>query len=591
MLNVQDFGAKGDGIVGDTIAIQAAINSGNEIFIPYGTYLISSNLTLKSDIIITGYGTLKANADGLNMFTSGTAGIQNIQIIGITIDGGGQVGGVVDSGFKGVIGIYLTNCSNIIIDKVYIKNCGVINPTDPYTDAGFGGFGIYIECRYGQTTNIKIINCTIEYIAGGGMNAGDGIVVSGYNSNLAIVPEDVLVSNCSINIVGRNGISLAGGESTSSLAKNIRVANNYISNTQLSGLDIEDGSDIILAENEFYKCGNISVYYNYGSKYPTTYRLRTAIATGETSNDITISDSIIKSCNNGITYGVMLNKITNVFISDSDTTDIIQGLANAGDLTITDCQFTSNKDCFNYYSTSQNNVKINNCLFEGTVKIITLQKGNFSNCTFKNGFVFTNPDSENIIWDNCDFSGTGTGTGIGINVSGGPYFQITNCMVVNCNFNNLSTGITSDYENIIGWQIIDCFFANITGYGIRHTNSGGVVSFKRISGNKFINNLTATGEAISIVQSNPRINIFQNYFEFFATCISITNIVYGTDLLDAIVGDNLAISCTNGIVIANSTGNWDRCIVIYNNMFGCSGTKISLITGGNANGIVGNNII
>ncbi len=121
MLNVQDFGAKGDGIVDDTLAIQTAINSGNEIFIPYGTYLISSNLTLKSDIIITGYGTLKANADGLNVFTSGTAGIQNVQIIGITIDGGGQVGGVVDSGFKGVVGIYLTNSSNIIIDKAYIK--------------------------------------------------------------------------------------------------------------------------------------------------------------------------------------------------------------------------------------------------------------------------------------------------------------------------------------------------------------------------------------------------------------------------------------------------------------------------------------
>src|SRR6185312_42533 len=333
------------------------------------------------------------------------------------------------------------------------------------------------------------------------------------------------------------------------LAKDIRVVNNYISNTQLSGLDIEDGSDIILSENEFYKCGNISYYYNYDSTYPVTYRLRTAIATGQTSNDIMISDTIIKNCNNGITYGVMLNKITNVFISDSDTTDIIQGLANAGDLIITGCQFTSNKDCFNYYSTSQNNVQISNCLFEGPVKIITLQKGTFSNCKFKNGFVFTNPGSENIIWDNCDFFSTSAG--IGINISGGPYFQIKNCMVVNCSFNNLSTGITSDYENIIGWQIINCIFANITGYGIRHTNSAGVVSFKRISGNKFINNLTATGEAISIVQSNPRINILQNYFEFFATCISITNVVSGTDLLDAIVSENLAISCTNGIIIAN----------------------------------------
>src|SRR6185312_3258591 len=93
-------------------------------------------LPLKVILFITRYGTLKANADGLNVFTSGTVGIQNVQIIGIKIDGGGQVGGVVDSGFKGVVGIYLTNSSNIIIDKAYIKNCGVINPADPYTDAG-----------------------------------------------------------------------------------------------------------------------------------------------------------------------------------------------------------------------------------------------------------------------------------------------------------------------------------------------------------------------------------------------------------------------------------------------------------------------
>ena len=98
-------------------------------------------------------------------------------------------------------------------------------------------------------------------------------------------------------------------------------------------------------------------------------------------------------------------------------------------------------------------------------------------------------------------------------------------------------------------------------------------------------------EAISIVQSNPGINIFENYFELFASCISITNVVYGADLFDAIVSENLAISCTDGIIIANSTGNWDSCIVTYNNMFGCSGTKISLIPGGNANGFVSNNIV
>ncbi|MGH7451063.1 MAG: glycosyl hydrolase family 28-related protein, partial [bacterium] len=46
MLNVKDFGAKGDGIADDTTAIQAAIdalpNDGGVVFFPSGIYNITS---------------------------------------------------------------------------------------------------------------------------------------------------------------------------------------------------------------------------------------------------------------------------------------------------------------------------------------------------------------------------------------------------------------------------------------------------------------------------------------------------------------------------------------------------------------------
>src|SRR5262245_30786456 len=53
VINVKDFGAKGDGVTDDTAAIQAAINyaytlgprepaKGAEVFIPRGTYLLNS---------------------------------------------------------------------------------------------------------------------------------------------------------------------------------------------------------------------------------------------------------------------------------------------------------------------------------------------------------------------------------------------------------------------------------------------------------------------------------------------------------------------------------------------------------------------
>ena len=593
MLNVRDFGAKGDGIVDDTAAIQTAINSGNEIYIPYGTYLITSNLQLKSNIIISGDGILKANADGLYVFTSGTVGIQNVQIVGITIDGGGQVGGVVTTGKKAATGIYLTNASSIIIDKVNIKNCGIINSADPQIDSGFGGFGIYAWCYSGKIENIKITNCTFEKMAGGGINSGDGIVIGGYNSDLDIIPEDILISNCTINTVGRNGISLAGDSGTS-LSRNIRVVNTYVSYTQLAGIDVEDGSDIIISDCQFYYCGkgDFTYYYNYPSSMPVTYALRSAIATFSLSNNISVADTIITYCNMGINYGAMLNKIMNVFISDSDTTDITQGLANAGDLLISDCQFLSNIDMLNYYSPLVNNVKISNSIFVGSVVLNQISSGVFLNCTFKNGIIFGPSVSSNITWDDCDFVGTGTGIGIKISTTS-DNLAIKNGIVSHCRFTNLDTGILVNYNDIVGWIIEGNIFANMVSYGIKLNNAGALFPVKSISDNKFINESLSSGTAISIAESPERLNVSANYFEYITNCISIIGIVSGRDLLDTTINNNVAFNCTNGLSItqdSGSPGSWDRCIVTLNNFHGCSGNKMVLLSG-NTNGFVSDNIL
>jgi hypothetical protein len=58
-LTVRDFGAVGNGSNDDTSAIQAALNTGEHIHIPQGTYLITSNLSItKSGTTVTGDGNL-----------------------------------------------------------------------------------------------------------------------------------------------------------------------------------------------------------------------------------------------------------------------------------------------------------------------------------------------------------------------------------------------------------------------------------------------------------------------------------------------------------------------------------------------------
>ncbi len=71
VINVKEFGAKGDGTTNDSSAIQSAIDavssSGGAVFFPPGTYLLNTGLTVdKNKLTIFGYGwgsaTLKANA-------------------------------------------------------------------------------------------------------------------------------------------------------------------------------------------------------------------------------------------------------------------------------------------------------------------------------------------------------------------------------------------------------------------------------------------------------------------------------------------------------------------------------------------------
>lgn len=55
IINVKDYGAKGDGITDDTQAIQAALNKAGNIYIPEGTYIISE-LVVKSNTHLFGAG-------------------------------------------------------------------------------------------------------------------------------------------------------------------------------------------------------------------------------------------------------------------------------------------------------------------------------------------------------------------------------------------------------------------------------------------------------------------------------------------------------------------------------------------------------
>lgn len=82
VINIKDFGAKGDGITDDAAAIQAAINAaeakgGGIVFMPAGVYILTSTLTIDSPGVILegeGYGDRPTSVGSIELRVSHSSG-------------------------------------------------------------------------------------------------------------------------------------------------------------------------------------------------------------------------------------------------------------------------------------------------------------------------------------------------------------------------------------------------------------------------------------------------------------------------------------------------------------------------------------
>lgn len=87
LISIKDFGAVGDGLADDTNAIINALTAADAVFIPEGTYLISSTIRLRARQSMIGAGqvsVIKANADNFNPIevVEDHCSISNIRIEG-----------------------------------------------------------------------------------------------------------------------------------------------------------------------------------------------------------------------------------------------------------------------------------------------------------------------------------------------------------------------------------------------------------------------------------------------------------------------------------------------------------------------------
>jgi len=235
-ISVKDFGAKGDGVTDDTIAIQAAITSlqttGGCVCIPTGTYVVSNTITIPSKVSVTGSGTastvISATLAMTNLqdvfYANGSSfvSLSNLSILGNTngTNGAGS-------------GIHLKSGSNNKVSNVYIENT---------TQAGI---------RLEEQNDSSVTLCTLSFCGRTGYTDNHGIMV--YSVAGSVVPNySVKITNNTIRSSFRKGITtyapnasiydlLIDGNTVTSSGlgniyiggpnqSNIRIANNYLSN-------------------------------------------------------------------------------------------------------------------------------------------------------------------------------------------------------------------------------------------------------------------------------------------------------------------------------------------------------------------------
>lgn len=213
-VSVKDFGAVGDGITNDTVAIQKALdNGGSCITFPNGMYLISSTLTPSSNQQLIGLGGTITMTNGT--FADGIYinGKSNVKVDGLSI-----IGASGGNSFDRAININAS--TNVVVENCLIQDIGkeALTPNE-------WGNGIEIG---GSSVNTKIINNTIKNIKGYGQYRGDGITVRS--------SFDTLIQGNTIDTNRRMQIAVIDD------AVDVKIVGNHLLNGYLAGIDVEPNS-------------------------------------------------------------------------------------------------------------------------------------------------------------------------------------------------------------------------------------------------------------------------------------------------------------------------------------------------------------
>ena len=266
-VSVKDFGAVGDGVADDTVAIQAALNSGaGAIYFPENYTYLTGTISVPSNRMLHGRGTLKLKANTNKWIIENTdlsSGNTNIRIYDLTLDGNKAN----QSGTSLLYGVYFSRVTDSIIEGLKINDC-----KEDAILLGSSGFNEKCErvkvfkniCTNNSRNGISIVAgdfCevrmnTVVGCAGTSATENAGIDIEADNANVSVSYNDV-TDNVVMNV---GGVAKAGRGITCINAVNGTMTDNNISANRIYNcgsyaIELQDLSFVTANNNDISTCG------------------------------------------------------------------------------------------------------------------------------------------------------------------------------------------------------------------------------------------------------------------------------------------------------------------------------------------------